>query len=104
MARRDRGILAFGAMNIARRYLVSGLVQGVGFRYWALKRAQERGIVGYVQNLTDGRVELVVEGPQEALDALRGDLSVGPRFSSVSRVEEFPLQPSGRYERFSIAR
>jgi acylphosphatase len=91
-------------MNIARRYVVSGLVQGVGFRYWALKRAQEHGIVGYVQNLPDGRVVLIAEGTEEALDALRGELSVGPSFSSVSRVEEFALEPTARYERFSIAR
>ena len=91
-------------MEAARRYLVSGLVQGVGYRYFALKRAQERGVVGCAQNLPDGRVEIIAEGANEALEALRGDLQVGPRFSKVSRVDEFPCVPTGHYRGFSIIR
>ena len=56
---------------------VSGRVQGVGFRWWTRARALELGLVGSATNLADGRVEVVAEGPQEALDALvealRGD-------------------------------
>ena len=91
-------------MNAARRYLVSGLVQGVGFRYWALTRARERGVVGFVRNLPDGKVEIVAEGADESLDALREDLTVGPSYSKVSHVEESLVVPTGRYSTFSIDR
>lgn len=46
-------------MPIARRFLISGIVQGVGYRYFALRAAKRHGIVGYVRNLHDGRVEVV---------------------------------------------
>ena len=49
---------------------VSGHVQGVGFRWWARSRGLELGLVGYARNLDDGRVEIVAQGPTEALDAL----------------------------------
>jgi len=91
-------------MEAARRFIVSGLVQGVGFRYWALKRAQERDLVGFVRNLHDGRVEIVAEGTAESLDALRDDLRVGSGTSKVSHVEESPLSPSDGYTSFTIER
>jgi len=91
-------------MEAARRFIVSGLVQGVGFRYWALKRAQERDLVGFVRNLHDGRVEIVAEGTAESLDALRDDLRVGSGTSKVSDVEESPLGPSDGYTSFTIER
>lgn len=91
-------------MEAARRFLVSGLVQGVGFRYWVLKRAQERGLVGYVKNLNDGRVEIVVEGSGESLDAMRDDLRVGSGTSKVGHVEQFAIEPTGRYAGFTIER
>lgn len=92
------------SMTVARRYLISGLVQGVGFRYFALKRAQEREVFGFVQNLPDGRVEIVAEGDDESLESFKKDLQIGPRFSKVSTVEESPLEPTGHYTAFMIAR
>jgi acylphosphatase len=91
-------------MEAARRFIVSGLVQGVGFRYWALKRARERDLVGYVKNLHDGRVEIVAEGSAESLDAMRDDLRVGSGFSKVGHVEESRLEPSNHYTTFTIER
>jgi acylphosphatase len=91
-------------MEAARRFIVSGLVQGVGFRYLALKRAQERELVGYVRNLNDGRVEIVAEGSRESLEAMRDDLQVGSGTSKVGHVEESVLEPSGRYTSFTIER
>ena len=91
-------------MEAARRFIVSGLVQGVGFRYWALKRAQERDLVGYVRNLHDGRVEIIAEGSVESLDAMRDDLRVGSGTSKVGDVEESALAPSDRYTSFTIER
>jgi len=91
-------------MDAARRYLVSGLVQGVGYRYFVWQRAQERGLTGYVRNLHDGRVEVVAEGPAEELEALRGDLLIGPRFAKVSGVDMSSIESSTHYDAFSMIR
>jgi acylphosphatase len=53
---------------------VAGYVQGVGFRWWTRSRALELGLVGTATNLYDGRVEVVVEGPQRSCEALLGQL------------------------------
>jgi acylphosphatase len=91
-------------MAAARTFRISGLVQGVGFRYYALRRAQERGVVGYVRNLSDGRVEVVAEGAEEALESLKGDLAVGPGAAKVARVEESVNEETGRFTTFTISR
>ena len=68
--------------------IVKGRVQGVGFRYFVEHHARSRGLTGYVRNLADGRsVEVVVEGPRQALDSLLGALHRGPRRSQVEVVE-----------------
>lgn len=68
-----------------------GRVQGVGLRWWIRSRALESGLVGWARNLDDGRVEVVVEGPEPAcralLEALRGD-SAGRRPGRVDTVVE----------------
>lgn len=91
-------------MGSARRFVVSGLVQGVGFRYYALRRAQERGVVGEVRNLPDGRVEVIAEGESDPLDAFGADLQVGPGPSKVQHVETLEIAPTGRFTAFTIAR
>ena len=77
------------------RYLVSGRVQGVGYRYFALRRAEALGVRGFVRNLDDGRVEVVAEGPEAALAEFEGALRQGPSFSSVSAVDRAPIEPRG---------
>ncbi len=57
---------------------VRGEVQGVGFRWWTRSRALELGLVGHARNLADGRVEVVAQGPGEALDALIAQLAQSP--------------------------
>ena len=57
---------------------VRGHVQGVGFRWWARARALELGLVGYARNLDDGRVEVLAQGPTEAIDAMVRPLSEQP--------------------------
>ena len=89
---------------MARRFVVSGLVQGVGYRYYALRRAQERGIRGYVRNLYDGRVEVHAEGDEDAIEALKHDLEVGPGAAKVGGVEDATLSDTGRFTDFSILR
>jgi len=90
-------------MKEARRFIVSGLVQGVGFRYFVLRRARERDVVGFVRNLPDGRVEVMAEGIRESLDSLREDLHVGPGSAKVARIDEHPETPTGRFPAFTIA-
>ncbi|MGH9678184.1 MAG: acylphosphatase [Candidatus Acidiferrum sp.] len=77
-----------GDAKQARRYFVSGMVQGVGFRYFAQRAAEKLHLSGYVRNLRDGRVEVYAIGAEEQLAGLRELLQRGPRFSSVSEVRE----------------
>jgi acylphosphatase len=72
----------------ARRYYVTGIVQGVGYRYFARGVALRHGVAGYVRNLRDGRVEVYAVGPDLVLRALRAELERGPRGASVSGVNE----------------
>ncbi len=69
------------------KVLVSGRVQGVGFRYFVKNKADDLGIAGYASNLPDGRVEVVAQGEAEVVSNLLKQLDVGPRYSSVSSVE-----------------
>lgn len=71
----------------ARRWLVSGRVQGVGYRAFAARTARGLGLTGGVSNLADGRVVVVAEGPSHALDRLEAALWEGPRFARVQLVE-----------------
>jgi acylphosphatase len=79
--------MTVGKDSIARRYLVSGRVQGVGFRYLVESEAQRLGIVGFVRNLDDGRVEVHAQGSGKQLADLEGALRKGPRMSDVRSVE-----------------
>ena len=72
----------------ARRYLVRGRVQGVGFRYFVQREAVRLGLAGWVRNLDDGRVEVHAQGSPASLDGLSGALWRGPRFSGVRGVDE----------------
>jgi acylphosphatase len=72
----------------SRRYYVSGIVQGVGYRYFAQRAAQWLRVTGYTRNLSDGRVEVYAMGPAESLAALRRELERGPGGASVSSVVE----------------
>ncbi len=76
----------------ARRYFISGGVQGVGFRFFAERVAEKLALSGYVRNLRDGRVEVYAVGSAERLRALRNELERGPRFASVSAVAEEPAE------------
>ena len=71
----------------AKLFLISGMVQGVGYRYFAQRAAAELGINGYAKNLSDGRVEVYAIGKPEALDSFRNSLERGPKFAEVSGIE-----------------
>jgi acylphosphatase len=90
------------ANKIARRFFISGDVQGVGFRFFAQRAAARHQVVGFVKNLDDGRVEALAEGPAQSVEEFKHELATGPRFSSVTYVEEINLDPSGTYSSFRI--
>ncbi len=72
----------------AKRFYVSGMVQGVGFRFFAQRVAERLGATGYVKNLRDGRVEIYAIGSDEQLRMLRAELERGPRAASIEGVAE----------------
>ena len=86
---------------VARRYLVRGRVQGVGYRYFVERAAYELGLRGFARNLEDGRVEVYATGVPEQLSTLSGLLWKGPRLSEVRGVEELEA-PMIHYAGFHI--
>lgn len=91
-------------MKVARRFIVSGEVQGVGFRFFTQRVAARHQITGYVRNLPDGRVEAHAEGTPEGVEGFKHDISVGPGHARVEQVEEISLEPTGHYPSFRIER
>lgn len=87
----------------ARRAVVKGRVQGVGFRWFAERAARELGVRGWVRNLPDGTVETVAEGEEGAVAAYFARLESGPRGSRVDAVAVEDSKESG-FSRFDITR
>jgi len=88
---------------MARRYFVSGEVQGVGFRYFVLREAERiGGIAGFVRNRYDGSVEVFAQAEEESLKQLEESLRRGPRSSRVSRVQTIEESPDSHYSDFQI--
>lgn len=73
--------------SLARRYYVSGQVQGVGYRYFAQKAARDLGVRGWARNLEDGRVEVLALGTLHQLDGFEGELRVGPPRAEVRQLQ-----------------
>jgi acylphosphatase len=88
--------------TVARRFLIRGEVQGVGYRFFAQRAAARHQVVGYVKNLIDGTVEALVEGPATSVEGFKHDLATGPRFAVVEQVEEIFTEPTGQYPAFRI--
>ena len=89
-------------MLVARRFLINGRVQGVGFRFFVEARAAIEGVHGWVRNLADGRVETLVEGEQASVDRVEAALWKGPSGAVVDEVVSEAVVPSGRATGFSI--
>lgn len=87
---------------VARRFFISGDVQGVGYRFFAQRAAARHQVAGYVKNLSDGRVEAFAEGPPQSVESFKHDLATGPSFGNVTHVEEINVEPSGTYSSFRI--
>jgi acylphosphatase len=88
--------------KIAKKFLVRGRVQGVGYRYFTEHWATLLGIVGNVKNLWDGNVEVYAIGNAAAIAELRRQLYQGPRPALVTAIEESDEPVDGRYNRFMI--
>jgi acylphosphatase len=80
---------------VAKRVVVHGSVQGVFFRDTTRRRAESRGVAGWVRNCSDGTVEALFEGDAEAVDALVAFAGEGPRGAQVERVEVQDARPEG---------
>ena len=86
----------------ARRFLVRGRVQGVGFRWFVEREAHILGISGWVRNNSDGSVEVLAQGPRDQLLGFRSRLRQGPRAARVDDVEEFEAKPVSGLNTFRI--
>lgn len=82
-------------MSVRKRLFVSGVVQGVFFRDSARRIAREHGVAGSARNLSDGRVELVLEGDEAALDAIAAWAKNGPELAEVHGVEVIDEEVEG---------
>jgi len=82
--------------------LVKGRVQGVFFRVTALRIARRLGLVGYVQNLDDGRVRIVAEGSEKALDRLKEWARDGSKYARVRSLKLKYSEPTGEFGSFEI--
>lgn len=89
-------------MKVAKRYLIAGRVQGVGYRFFAERVANQLGIHGYVKNLWDGKVEVYAIGDEVQLEEFKRHLAEGPRSARVTNFEEFEEPVDKRYTRFAI--
>jgi acylphosphatase len=89
-------------MLTARRYMISGRVQGVGFRYFSQDAAARENIHGWARNLPDGRVEVMAEGEAEDVQRFEQALRQGPRGARVEQLEIEHTVPAGRDTGFSI--
>ena len=69
------------------RFQVFGIVQGVGFRWFVARHARSLGLTGYARNLPNGSVEVMVDGPEEAIPAFERLLRTGPAHAQVDRVD-----------------
>ena len=87
---------------VRARISVSGRVQGVGYRAFAIRVATQRGLVGGVKNTDDGRVELEAEGPQDRILSLIEDLKIGPPASRVTVVQVEWVAATGRQTDFRV--
>ena len=83
--------------------VVHGIVQGVGFRYFALRQAQALGVCGWARNRHDGTVEIEAEAPADTLERFADLVGEGPRFSRVTKVDRTPIAETGGKSGFQIS-
>jgi acylphosphatase len=87
---------------VARRYRISGRVQGVGFRYFAQAVAGREGVHGWIRNLSDGVVEALAEGDAESVERFERAIRHGPPGARVDHVDVEATVPGGRDPGFTV--
>lgn len=90
--------------KVRAEIIVSGLVQGVGFRYFVLRKAQELNLVGYTKNQYDGTVLTVVEGEKYQIESLFNQLKIGPIYADVRDIKIAWKSYVGEFTNFEIRR
>ena len=90
--------------KVARQFLITGQVQGVGYRFFAQRAAARHQVLGHVRNCPDGSVEVIAEGSPRDVEEFKKDLVTGPQWSRVDQVEEINLEPTGLYANFRVER
>jgi len=94
--------MAKTSTKLARKFIVSGRLQGVGYRFFAERCASQLGIAGYVKNCWDGSVEVYAIGDEASLEEFKRHLAEGPRSARVTGVRESSEPVSARYTRFVV--
>jgi acylphosphatase len=89
-------------MKIAKKFIVKGYVQGVGFRYFTVNIANRIGVYGYVQNMMNGNVEVYAIGDEEQLKDMKSKLEKGPSYGRVDEVIEEPAFLDNSFCSFSV--
>ena len=89
-------------MDVRAHIIVSGVVQGVGFRYFTMRMARKMKLTGWVRNLPSGQVEINVEGPRGLIESLIHDLKVGNTWARVTDMEIQWESFTGQYTGFDI--
>ena len=92
--------------DITKHLIISGRVQGVGFRYFTKKSAESLGVSGWVKNLRSGDVEAVLQGNLESVTEMMNRLETGPTTARVDEIEELDDKPNtqSRVNGFNIKR
>ena len=90
-------------MKREARVIISGMVQGVSFRYFVASMAKKAGVSGWVRNTEDGKVEAVFEGDEDSVKKMVDSCRTGPPSSNVESIDVRWGAYSGKYERFTIA-
>lgn len=88
--------------KVRAHILVEGFVQGIGFRWWCAREAEKLGLVGWVRNLSDGRVEAVFEGPKAEVEGMVKKCKNGPAFSKISHIDVSWEKASGEFTIFDV--
>ncbi len=92
--------------DITKHVIISGRVQGVGFRYFTKKSAESLGVSGWVKNLRSGDVEAVLQGSSESIDEMMNRLEAGPTTARVDEIKELEDKPNAqqRVNGFNVKR
>ena len=89
-------------MDKAFKIIVKGRVQGVGYRWFAREQATKLNILGYVKNLSNGNVELSIEGAEQDVMQYIHTLRTGPSFSNVTDLDIYELDPTNNFKEFKV--